>query len=227
MRDLRAALRPENLPGVFVAVVAGFLGTLVVASAADYVSLAQAHTLPSFAVVRRIEFVGTEGSGALAENGSVGFTLLLRVDNPSRRVLAFEQVAYKAWIEDGPMEAGLSNLGRTDDLLVNQTGTHWFYLAFLGSQELTGNRIPAGGNGSVSLAFTLAKSNDSVRFEAVRNITVYSVARGRSPSTIPWNVWVLVSLQIDGVPAPTSPTAADYLRQTTRVVLQEGLNLGG
>src|SRR5438128_7787025 len=185
MKNLRAILRPENLPGVLVAVVAGLLAILVVASAADYVSLAQAHILPSFAGVRRIEFVGTEGGGALAENGSVSFMLSLSVENPSPRALAFEQMAYKAWIEDGPMEANLSNLGRTDDALVNQTGTHWFYLAFLGSQGLNGNRIPAGGGGTVSLTFTLAKSNDSLRFEAVRNITVSSAARGRSPSTIP------------------------------------------
>lgn len=226
MRSLRETFRLEALPQVLLAVVVVVLAVLVVGSAAEYVSVAQAHALPSVRVSPQFDFRGLDAGGNLTENGSVVYNLTLTVTNPSPRGLTFEQLIYKAWIEDGPMEAGLTGLGRTDDVLANATGLHYFWLAFIGPTGLNPRRVPAGGNGTMSLTFTLSKSSDSAQFEAVRNITAFARARGEALSSIPWNVYVFLSLTIDGVPPPASSSAADYLRSNARVILQDGTDLG-
>lgn len=217
--------RLEALPQVLLAVVVLVLAALIVASAADYASLAQAHALPSLASTATFRFTGLDASGNLSPNGSVVFSLAATVTNPSPRVLRFEQLIYAAWIEDGPMEAGIPNLGRSDETFTNATGTHQFFLVFIGPVGLDPQPVPAGGNGSVVLTFTLTGASNLGEFEAVQNITAYARAHGVAPSAIPWNVYTWVSLTIDGVPLPSSASSADYLRANARVILQTGNDL--
>lgn len=225
MRSLRDALRLEALPQALLVVVVIVLSILIVASAEEYVSLAQAHALPSLAASAVFDFRGLDASGNLSENGSVDFALTVTVMNPSPRVLRFEQLIYSAWIEDGPMEAGLPGLSRSDETLANATGVHQFFLAFIGPVGLNPQPVPAGGNGTLALSFTLTKASGLADFEAVRNITAYARAHGVAPSAIPWNVYTWVSLTIDGVPMPSSSSSADYLRDNARVILQNGNDL--
>lgn len=227
MRSLRASMPLEALPQILLAILVIVLTLLIVASAYEYVSVAQAHALPSLGVLRQMDFQGLDASGNLTENSSVAFRLTLEVTNPSPRFLTFEQLVYKAWIGDGPMDAGLTGLGRTDDVLANATGVHHFFLAFIGAMALSPQHVPARSNGTMSVpSFTLSKATNAGSFGAVRNITAFARAHGQALSALPWNVWVFVSLTIDGVPSPTSPSAADYLRDDTRVILQEGSDLG-
>ncbi len=225
MRSLREAFRPEALPQVLLVVVVLVLTALIVASAANYASLAQAHALPSLAATASFRFTGLDATGNLSENGSVVFSLTATVTNPSSRVLRFEQLIYSAWIEDGPTEAGIPNLGRSDETLTNATGTHQFFLAFIGPVGLNPQPVPVGGNGSVVLTLTLTKAAGLAEFEAIQNITAYARAHGAAPSAIPWNVYTWVSLTIDGVPLPSSASSADYLRDNARVILQTGNDL--
>jgi hypothetical protein len=225
MKDLHHAVRLEAIPQILLAVVLVVLAVLIAASAAEYVAVAQAHALPSMQALRQIDFQGLDAGGNLTENGSVVYTLTIVLTNPSPRVLTFEQLIYKAWIEDGPMEAGVSGLGRTDDVLANETGTHYFSLAFIGPVGLASQRVAPGANGSETLRFTLTKSSGGAEFEAVRNITAFARERGESLAAIPWNTYTFVSFTIDGVPPPASSSAADYLRDDARVILQEGIDL--
>ncbi len=225
MRSLRKPFRLEALPQLLLLVVVIVLAALIVASAADYASLAQAHALPSMAATAAFRFTGLDAGGNLSENGSVVLSLAVTVTNPSPRGLRFEQLIYSAWIEDGPMEAGLPNLGRSDEPLTNATGTHEFFLAFIGPAGLNPQPVPAGANGTMALDFTLTKASNLGDFEAVRNITAYARAHGVALSASPWNVYVWVSLTIDGVPLPSSSSSADYLRANARVILQTGTDL--
>ncbi len=225
MKGLRPAFRLEALPQILLAVVVVLLAVLIVSTMVVYVSVAQAHALPALRVIPQVEFRGLDASGNLTENGSLVLTLTLAVSNPSPRALFFEQAVYKAWILDEPAQAGLTNLGRVDNVLTNETGTWDFYLALYGSVGFDLQRVPPGGNGSLSLEFTLSKATAATQFEAVRNITAFARAHSIALSAIPWNVYALTSLVIDGVPAPASSSAADYLRDNTRVVLTEGFDL--
>lgn len=225
MRGLRERFRAEALPQVLLVVVVIALAFLIVASAAEYVSVAQAHALPSLVVAASFDFHGLDATGNLSTNGSVVYTLTATVSNPSPRVLRFNQLIYRAWIEDAPMEAGLPGVVRSDETLVNATGTHDFFPAFVGPVGLNPEPVPAGGNATMTLVFTLTKESGIAEFEAVQNITAYARARGHSLSGIPWNVYTWVSLDIDGVPLPASTSSADYLRDNARVTLQEGTDL--
>ncbi len=226
MKRLRLVARAETLPQVLVLIIAIVLAALVVASAQVYIAVGEAHALPSFVAIHQFEFHDLDAGGNLTANGSVVFTLSLTFHNPSPRTLILDLVGYKAWIEDGPMEARLPGLGRTDNALVNGSVVEQFFMALFGSAAVSPLTVPANGNGTLTLTRTLSRAVDSARFAAVQNITAFSVARGVSASAIPWNVWVLVSLAIDGVPPPASSSAADYLRDNARVSLQEGLDLG-
>ena len=224
MKRLLPVARAEALPQVLVLIIAVVLAVLVVASAQVYIAVGEAHALPSFVAIHQFEFHGLDAGGDLTANGSVVFTLSLTFHNPSPRTLILDLVGYKAWIEDGPMEARLPGLDRTDNALVNGSVVEQFFMAFFGSVAVSPLTVPANGNGTLTLTLSLAV--DSPRFAAVQNITAFSVARGVSASAIPWNVWVLVSLAIEGVPPPASSSAADYLRDNARVSLQEGIDLG-
>lgn len=225
MKDIRHLVRLEAVPQILLAVVLVVLAVLTAASAAVYVAVAQAHTLPSMQALRQIDFLGLDASGNLTENGSVVYTLTVVVTNPSPRAITFEQLIYKAWIEDGPMEAGVTGLSRTDDVLANGTVTHYFSLAFIGPMGLPPQRVAPGANGSMMLSFNLTKASGGAEFEAVRNITAFGRHRGESLASIPWNTYTFVSFTIDGVPSPASSSAADYLRDDARVILQEGIDL--
>ncbi len=225
MRSLREAFRLEAVPQVLLVVVVIVLAFLIVASSAEYVSVAQAHALASLSTSPAFAFQGLDASGNLTANGSVAYTLTITVSNPSSRVLRFQQLIYRAWIEDGPMEAGLQGLSRSDQVLTNATGTHYFFLAFIGPTGLDPQPVPAGGQASLVLTFTLTRSSSLGDFDAVRNITAYARAHGVALSAIPWNVYTWVSLTIDGVPLPAATSSADYLRESAEVLLQTGLDL--
>ncbi len=226
MRRLRDAFRLEALPNLLPIVVAFVLAVLIVASCVEYVSVAQAHALPALDVTPHVTFQGLDATGNLTENGSVSLTVDLRVSNPSSRALFYEQAVVKAWILDEPAQAGLQNLGRADSVLVNSTGTWRFFAAVFGSMALEYQRVPAGGRESVSVGLNLSRTTDSAAFGAVRNITAFARSHGMALSAIPWNLYALVSLIIDGVPSPSSASSADYLFAITRDVLQQGADLG-
>lgn len=225
MRSPRDAFRLEALPNLLPVVVAVVLAVLIGASCLEYVSVAQAHALPALAVTPHVTFGGLDATGNLTENGTVSLRVVLGVSNPSSRALLFEQAVVKAWILDEPAQAGLPNLGRADSVLVNSTGTWRFFPAVFGSTALDYQRVPAGGNGSVSLSLNLSRATNSVTFETVRNITAFARSRGMALSAIPWNLYALASLLIDGVPSPSSASSADYLFAITRDVLQQGADL--
>ena len=226
MRSPRDAFRLEALPSLLPVVLAIVLVVLIAASCLEYVSVAQAHALPGVEIVPQVAFQGVDATGNLTANGSVSLTVALKVVNPSSRALFFEQAVVKAWILDEPAQAGLPNLGRADPVLVNSTGTWRFFPAVFGSTALDYQRVPAGGNGSVSVTLNLSRATDSAAFQVVRNITAFARGRGMALSAIPWNWHALVSLLIDNVPAPSSASSADYLFAITRDVLQQGVDLG-
>ena len=131
----------------------------------------------------------------------------------------------EAWIEDLPAEAGIAGLGRSDQVLVNETGTHLFFLAFSGSLNVPPSPVPAGGEATLPLVLNLTQSSDPTAFAAVQNITSYAAAVRGDAWGIPWTVWVQRALPIEGVP-PASLSAATYLFDVGRVVISGGTNLG-
>lgn len=226
MKGIRSALRLDAIPQITLLAVTLLILVLIVASSLEYVSVGQAHALPTLKTSLQIGFQGLDSGGNLTENGSVVLTMAIAVTNPSPRSLFFEQLVYKAWIEDGPMEAGIANLVRTDEVLTTTSGVRYFFLCLYGPHMLDPQPVLPRSNGTASVSVTLSKVTGGDRFEAVRNITAFARAHGIPLSGIPWNLHTLVSLTIDGVPAPASSSAAGYLRDSTRVILQEGLDLG-
>ncbi len=225
MSEGRRSLRAERLPW-YVLLGAGIVvGLLTVASSATYVSVAEAR-LSSLNVAHAVHLEGTAPSGDLLANGTVNFTFLFTVDNPSPRDLAFDTVAYKVWIEDVPAEAKIPvSPAREDVSVTNGSQTQLFYLAYIQSHQVSPYRVPAGGNATLVYPLLLNESSDSTSFRVVQNITDYVVSTGGKVGSIAWNAWVLVSLDVLGVPAASSPNTADYLLNVNRIVFTWGDDL--
>lgn len=201
----------EGVPWILVA-----MGTLLIvlctASSVNYSSVvfarATVYALPSYVT----HISGLEPDGSLSEGGSVSVTVRITVENPSARALRLTMVTYSGWMEDTPAEVGLA-WGRqlTDDRLVDPSGTRYFLRVFGQSRETQG-AVPPRANASVEVEFTLDRSLDPARFEAVRNITAYA-ARAKGPgASITWNHWIRVEMRIEGVPDASSLGGASYLR---------------
>jgi hypothetical protein len=67
---------------------------------------------------------------------------------------------------------------------------------------------------------------DPFLFRGVQNITNFAVSRGIPPSALAWSIFILASLNIDGVPPPASNAAPLYLIAVVRIVLQFGVDYG-
>lgn len=218
-------IRDGRMAWVLILAATLVLLALAGASISDYGSVAQAHALTTVTPQFSANVSGASPSGVLGDGDVLTGTLRITVTNPSPRVLDFDSVSYKAWIEDLPAEAGLAGLGRSDQVLVNETGTHLFFLAFSGSLNVPPSPVPAGGEATLPLVLNLTQSSDPTAFAAVQNITSYAAAVRGDAWGIPWTVWVQLALPIEGVP-PASLSAATYLFDVGRVVISGGTNLG-
>jgi hypothetical protein len=216
---------PEKRVWFVVAGWAAVLTALVVIASVSYSTLILAHAAVGLTSSRTVGFTGMPAGGGLSDTGSVNLTLTLAVRNPSPRPLAFASLAYKAWIEDLPMEAGLPNLGRTDNVLTNGTGTYFFFMALLGSSSVTPTPIPPTGSGTLTLSFVLSRTSDAARFRAVQNITEFAAHVRGNGAASSWVHWVEVVVAIRDLPTP-SPSASPFLGSLTRIILREGYNLG-
>jgi len=216
---------PEQRVWFFVAGWVVVLMALVVVSSASYSSVVLAHTSVELTPSRTVSFTGTTSMGALLATGSVNLTIRLTVTNPSARSLALSSIAYKAWIEDLPREAGLPNLGRTDEVVFNGTGPQYFFKAFLGSVDVPPVPIPPRGTGMATLSFVLTRNSDAFRFGVVQNITEYAAQVRGNGTVMPWIHWVQLVVEVRDLPVP-APDANVFLSSLIRIVLEEGPNLG-
>ncbi len=221
----REWIRDLRVVWVFLAAMTAVLLAFTAASIANYGSVAQAHALASVELGYQVRYLGTNATGAVGNNGTVAFTLMITVLNPSPRVLDFDSISYKVWIEDGPAEAGIPNLGRADQVLVNGSVNHLFYMALFGSLEVSPVPIPAGGQRTLPLPVNLSVGASSTEFAVVQNITAYAAAHGTALGAIPWVSWVQLGLPIEGVPSP-SLSAPTYEFEVGRVVISGGIDLG-
>jgi len=87
------------------------------------------------------------------------------------------------------------------------------------------NPIPARGNASVVVAYSMDRRSDPPSFAALQNITDYATHVLGSATAAPWNHWALVFLSIDGVPPATSPTAGSYILKIHLIARQVGTYL--
>ncbi len=216
---------PEQRVWFLVAGWAVVLAALVVVSSASYSSVILAHTSVELTPSRTVSFRGTTSAGALLANGSVNLTVTLTVLNPSSRSLALSSIAYKSWIEDLPMETGHAILSRTDEVVTNETGTYYFFKAFLGSLDVVPVPIPPRGSGTVALSFVLTRNSDAPRFGVVQEITAYAAQVRGNGTVMPWVHWVQVAVDVRDLPAP-GPDANPFLSSLIRIVLEDGPNLG-
>ncbi|HYY48645.1 MAG TPA: hypothetical protein VFA17_08170 [Thermoplasmata archaeon] len=188
--------------------------------------MAQAHALTQLDVKSSFAILGVSGDGKLPDSGTARLQLNVSVWNPSSRSLTFDTVVYKAYLQDLPREASV-NTSRTDVRVSNGTASGWFYLAFSGSDTSSQVAVPAQGMGTVAIVLDLSTASYPDRFRGVQNITNFAVSRGQSPAAIPWSIFVLTSLDIDGVPPPGSLMAPVYQFNIPRIVLEFGVDYGG
>ncbi len=225
MSEGRRPSRAEQLPWYVLLGAGVVVGLLALASAGTYLSVADAR-LSTLDVAQVVHYEGTTPAGALLDNGTVNFTFLFTVGNPSPRDLAFDTVAYKVWIEDVPAEAHVPVApARQEVAVTNGSRTQLFTLVYIESVQVAPSRVPADGHATLVFPLRLNASSDATNFRVVQNITDYVVSTGGSPSSIVWNAWVLVSLDILGIPAASSPNTADYLLNVNRIVFTWGDDL--
>lgn len=215
---------PEQRVWIVVLAWTVVLAVLVAASAAGYSGLIYARTAVTLSPSHEIAWSGTSSSGVLLSNGTVTYHLSLTVTNGGDRALALNSVAYRSWMEDLPAEAGLTSRDRTDSVLTNETGTHLFFTVFLGSFDVTDILVPAHGSRTTAFSFNLTSAIPGT-FSAVQNITAYAGVVLGNAARVPWVHWVQISLIIQGVPPPGLASNL-YLTELTRIVLEEGQNLG-
>jgi hypothetical protein len=228
MIGIRRLRRAEAVPWLLVAAVFVVLSVLIGASIASFASVADAHARTTLSVSSSVTYRGLSLTRLLTDNGTVAFTIYLRVDDPSSRSLSFFTLGYRIWLEDAPVEAGLSGIARTpaDVTHRNATGTHAFFLAFDGSVQTKPYPVPAGGNATFPFNLNLTRKSNADRFAAVQNITEYAVNILGGTSHIVWNVWVLVNLDIGGIPPPASVSEATYFSAISRIQFTEGVDFG-
>lgn len=227
MSPSRGLRRVENLPWLLVGVTFAVLLVLVGASIANYASVADAHARVALSLTSTAIFRGASANGLLPDNGTLVFTVYFHVDDPTSRSLSFFTIGYRVWAEDGPAEAHLSiSRSPADVAVTNSTGSHTYFRALDGSIQTPPYPIPAGTNTTVPYTLYLSRANDSTRFAAIQNITEYAVNVLGSSSRIVWNVWVIVNLDIAGIPSPASFSEAPYFAAISRVQFIEGIDFG-
>jgi len=223
-RSLSVVLR-RALWIVFSVIVA-VLVILTGASVANFTSVVLAKATVYVVLQYMITYEGLAPDGRLASDGSVNVEVTALVENPSQRSIHFYLVAYSGWIRDGPAEAGLNESRRlSDNLLRGPEGSMWFFRVFGQSAEVGLDPVPARANRTFTFTFTTSAASDPVRFNAIRNITDFAVARGGTAASVPWNQYLFLVFTIDGVPEASSPTAPSYLRDIRRIERELGVNI--
>lgn len=203
----------DRLPWYLVVAVFALVGFLIAASLANYMAVAQAQVETT---------LSPSYTTAFTPDGPVEFTLHLAVNNPSSRLLYFNTIGYKAWIEDLPAEAGV-HVGFRGDV-PGPNGT-LFYPVFAGSVQVSPSPVPAGQNVTYLYTLNLTAGNNPAAYAVVNNITAYAASTGLAATAIRWIFWTFVSLDIAGVPSPSAYSAADYLLNLGRVALSGGEDL--
>ena len=210
----------------FAVVLAASVAVLVVftgLSVANFVSVSQVHASASVEATASVGYLGLASNGTLPNNGTARAWINVTVVNPGPRALVFDTVIYKLWIEDLPHEAGFAVFRKDVPVpTANGTGLRWLFTAYAGSNTSSAVIVPAFGKGTVPLRLDLTEQIDLRAFVAVQNITGFAVSKGVSATAVPWELFILTSLWIDGVPQPTSPTAPIYQIAVGRLVLQQG-----
>lgn len=202
---------PERVPWYLILAATAILLALVVASAGQYAAVTQAHANAYFVPAYSITFQGTDPRGVLLDNGSVRLGLTLVATNPSPLVLDFQSIIVKAWMGNATTPSG-------------------FYLVFFPTFDV--NTLPsppapiaARGSGTLSLNFTLDRSSHPTQFGAVQSIQSAVANATGTASGIPWNLYVLITLRVEGIPDPVA-SAGTYELNLNRVILTWGLDLG-
>ncbi|HYM40696.1 MAG TPA: hypothetical protein VEY12_11255 [Thermoplasmata archaeon] len=228
MKNLARLRRPEAWPWWLVVALFAVLLVLIAASVATFGSVAEAHARTTLSVRSSVVFGGLSPQGVLPDNGTIAFTIYFHVEDPTSRDLTFFTVGYRVWLEDTPVEAGVKGITRTptDIPVTNASGKYQFFPVFDGSKQTDPFPVPAYGNATMPFPLTLTRSSDAGRFAAIQNITAYSVAHLGGTSSMVWNVWVLVNLDIGGIPAPSSLSQAGYFTAISRVQFTEGVDYG-
>jgi hypothetical protein len=199
---------------------------LSIASSANFTSIIMAqesvYVVPSF----RVAFTGINSSGSLGADGSVTVNADFNIVNPSDRSLHATQVTYCGWIEDLPAETGVNTSRIALDVMVGQGASSRYFLRLIcPPPSMPRNPIPARGNASVVVAYSMDRQSDPQRFAALQNITDYAAHVLGNVAAAPWNHWALVFLSIDGVPPVTSPTAGSYILKIHIIARQVGTYL--
>lgn len=197
---------PERLPWYAIAVCTVVFLALVVASAVDYGGVTMAHVNSSLFVAYQVRLSGTVPNGSLADGGSVTLWMNLSVDNPSPRLLRFDSVSYKVWVQD-------------------PVSTSAWFLVLLSSFQASEKPIPPWSNTTLSLNQTLTRATDAGRFAYLQGIQWATVKSAGTAAGLAWTAFVLLSLPIDGVP-PAAVTAASYQFNVNRVILSWGTDIG-
>ena len=197
---------PERVPWYSIAATAVVFLVLVVASASSWAGVTMAHVNSSLYLEYNVELVGTTSQDVLTDNGSVVVWLNFSVENPSPKILYFDSVTYKVWVEDPGSPSG-------------------YFLALFNSLDVPSKVVPPWGNTTLSLRQTLSHTIDPSRFAAVRAIQQAEANRTGSAAGLAWSAYALLSLPIDGVP-PAAPTAGSYQFNVNRVILSWGNDHG-
>ena len=87
------------------------------------------------------------------------------------------------------------------------------------------NPIPARGNASVAVVYSMDRQTDPASFAALQNISDYAAHVLGSVAAAPWNHWAIIYMSIDGVPPVTSPTAGSYILKIHLIARQVGTYL--
>ena len=193
---------------------------------ANFVSVADAHARAGIGATVSVGFLGLAADGTLPDSGKVRAWVNVTVEGPNSRALLFDTVIYKLYAEDLPREAGIQVV-RNDVQVQNGSKIGWFYPAYSDSNTSSQVVVPAQRAGTVFLVLDLTLQAMQGPFRAVQNITDFAVAHGTRASKVPWLLFILTSLWIDGVPRPTSSTASLYQTDVARIVLGQGVDYGG
>ena len=226
LRPADPVARVERAAWALLGAIAVVLLLLSIASSVNYTSIVVAqesvYVVPSF----RVAFTGIDSNGSLGADGSVTVTADLDIVNPSDRFLHATQVTYCGWLEDLPAETG-ANTSRiaSDVVLVQGASSRYFFRMICPLPSMPRNPIPARGNASVVVVYSMDRQTDPASFAALQNISDYAAHVLGSVAAAPWNHWAIIYMSIDGVPPVTSPTAGSYILKIHLIARQVGTYL--
>ena len=209
------------------AFAAGMLVLIVLIglSIATYLSVATVHGATTMEAVPTFGFRGLALNGTLPDDGALVLWFNITIDNPSPHDLAFDTIIVKAWMKDYVREAGVGVSWPDTKVEVNNT-IEYYYWAFAVVNTSSRAVVPGTTSRTLALTLPLTHATNPSAFAVVQNITNFAASQGIAAGDLSWRYYALVGLDIEGVPGPTAPSAAPYLINLARVVLQEGEDLG-